>query len=124
MTTQPRFTVNPDKTVTDHLLGLTWSQEAIAVDVDFADAEKAVAALGEGWRLPTVEELFQLADRSRIRPAIDTEAFPDTKSSYYWSSTPYAGDTSAVWVVHFYYGGSLSHRRSYLACVRAVRSSQ
>jgi hypothetical protein len=33
------------------------------------------------WRMPTVEELLLLADRTRFDPAIDTDAFPDTKSA-------------------------------------------
>lgn len=55
--------------------------------VTLAEAEAAVAALGEGWRLPTVKELFALVDRGRHNPAIDTEKFPDTKSDWYWTGT-------------------------------------
>lgn len=58
------------------------------------EAEKACAEYRlfgfDDWRMPTVEELFGLADRSRVDPAIDVDAFPDTKSTWYWTSTPYA----------------------------------
>jgi len=92
--------------------------------VNYADAEKAAEALGEGWRLPTRQELESILDLSRHDPAIDTSIFPDTKSDWYWSSTPTAWNPSAVWIVYFYYGLVNDSLRGYNACVRAVRSSQ
>jgi hypothetical protein len=67
----------------------------------FAAAEKACAALGEGWRLPTRAELLSLVDDTRSDPAIDTERFPDTKSAAYWTGTPFASDSSYAWIVQF-----------------------
>lgn len=92
--------------------------------VTFEKAEKAIAELGEGWRLPTRQELESILDLSRYEPAIDTERFPDTQSTWYWSSTQCAWDSSAVWIVHFNYGFVNNYDRSNLACVRAVRVSQ
>ena len=74
-------------------------------------------------RLPTIDELFALADRTKYAPAIDTEAFPDTANDWYWTDTPCAWNTSAVWVVAFGDGDAYGGPRSDLACVRAVRSS-
>jgi hypothetical protein len=118
-----RFIVNADNTVTDTLTGLIWTQATVAKDVSHEAAEKAVAALGEGWRLPTVEELFAIADRTRHDPAIDTEKFTGTKSTWYWTSTPTAWDSAAVWVVGFAFGSALDDHRSSVGCVRAVRSA-
>ena len=118
-----RFTVNADGTVTDTKLGLIWSQKTIAEDVDHDEAKEAVAAFGEGWRLPTRQELESLLDLSRYNPAIDTEVFPDTKSDDYWTDTPTAWNTAAVWVVIFGYGAVGDGGRGNLACVRAVRSA-
>lgn len=122
--TMQRFIDNGDNTITDTKTNLVWSKNTIAKDVDFADAEKAVTALGDGWRLPTVDELETLVDRTRHSPATDTEAFPDTESDWYWSSTPHAKYTSAVWVVGFSFGSVLDYGRSGYGCVRAVRSGQ
>lgn len=119
-----RFIDNGDNTITDTKTGLIWSKNTIATDVDFANAEKAVAALGDGWRLPTIDELETLVDRTRYSPAIDTEAFLDTESDRYWSATPHAKYTSAVWVVDFYGGVVGDGLRSLGCCVRAVRSGQ
>ena len=104
---------------------LEWSETLLdGESVTYEKAEKAVKKLGEGWRLPTRFELESILDLSRHEPAIDTKKFPDTKSAYYWTSTPCAWNDTAVWVVYFYDGLLHDYRRSYGACVRAVRSSQ
>jgi hypothetical protein len=90
--------------------------------VNYADAEKACAALGEGWRLPTRMELESILDLTRHDPAVDTTRFPDTKSGWYWSSTPCAWSSDDAWVVSFYDGYASDYRRDdYGAFVRAVR---
>lgn len=102
---------------------LEWSSTLLdGKDVSLKAAEEAVAALGEGWRLPTMQELFALVDHSRTHPAIDTGRFPDTKVDWYWSGTPCFWDSDARWVVFFDYGyvgdgDNVSSR----ACVRACR---
>jgi len=125
MTTQ-RFIDNGDGTITDTLSGLMWSQATIAKDVTSDQAEKACDELDlaghADWRLPTVEELFPLADRSKKGPAIDTEFFPDTKNGWYWTSTDSALASSYAWVVSFNYGYAGDNSRNGKACVRAVRS--
>ena len=110
--------------VTDTKTGLAWTKATIAEDVTFEKAKEAVEALGEGWRLPTVDELFSLIDHGKHKPAIDTKAFPDTKNDCYWTSTPCAWNEAAVWVVYFGRGYVDGYHRSDSACVRAVRSGQ
>jgi len=104
---------------------LEWTETLLGgKDVPLKEAEKAVQALGDGWRLPTVTELQSLVDRSRSDPAIDTAKFPDTKSDWYWTSTPCAWNKNARWVVDFSYGVVSDFNVSYTACVRACRASQ
>ena len=123
-----RFVDNNDGTVTDNKLGLMWSKATLTAKcVTHKKAEKVCAELDlaghTDWRLPTVEELFCLADRSRKTPAIDTDAFPDTKSDCYWTSTISAWSSAFAWLVSFSYGdSSSSHRDDLSAFVRAVRS--
>jgi hypothetical protein len=77
------------------------------------------------WRLPTIEELFLLADRTRHSPAIDTAFFPDCKSEWYWTSTPSAYSPGVyAWFVLFSYGGAYWLDQGNGAFVRAVRASQ
>jgi hypothetical protein len=127
-TPPPRFIDNGDGTVTDTLHGLMWSKATLTPDcTTHAKAEKACSDLNlaghTDWRLPTIEELFLLADRSRHEPAIDTEAFPDTQSDWYWSSTISAWSSFYAWIVSFLNGNArYVHRGSYYALARAVRS--
>jgi len=116
-------------TVTDMRSNLTWSHTL--GEGNFKKAEKLIAEankkkLGgfDDWRLPTVEELFCLADRSRYNPAIDTDFFPDTKSDWYWTASSGAFDSGSAWIVHFDDGGSNAFGRAYDAFVRAVRSAR
>ena len=39
------------------------------------------------WRLPTIKELTCLADMRSTNPSIKTNYFPNTASSWYWSSS-------------------------------------
>jgi Protein of unknown function (DUF1566) len=97
---------------------LTWKKAKAAV-------EKLDTAGFTDWRLPTVEELFLLADRTKHSPAIDTAFFPDCKSDWYWTSTPAAhspGD--CAWFVGFGNGGAGWYGQDGGAYVRAVRASQ
>jgi hypothetical protein len=104
---------------------LEWSKTLFdGESVKYEKAEKAVAELGEGWRLPTRYELESLLDLTKHDPAVDEEKYPDTKSSCYWTSTPCAWNDAAVWVVYFGYGIVYGLLRDFDACVRAVRSSQ
>lgn len=106
---------------------LEWHKASSPDRLNFKDAESYCKALATGghtdWRLPTIQELLSLVDYTRHDPAIDTTAFPDTQSNFYWSSSP---DASApadyAWLVNFHYGGSDCLHRDCYAFVRAVRS--
>jgi hypothetical protein len=112
--------------VLDTTTGLMWSARNVGSNEQTHEAaerscqELELAGFTD-WRMPTVEELFALADRTRMDPAIDTEAFPDTESTWYWSSTPSAWSASCAWVVVFNFGLAGSLHRYSSACVRAVR---
>ena len=56
------------------------------------------------WRMPDREELRSLVDYSTYNPAIDTNYFPNTVASWFWSSSPYAYYDNNAWNVHFDYG--------------------
>jgi Protein of unknown function (DUF1566) len=98
-------------------------------EITHGQAVEYAAALTVGgfkdWRLPTVEELFLLADRTRSQPAIDTEYFPACKSDWYWTSTPYAPSPGVyAWSVYFNGGGSYASNLDNVGFVRAVRVGQ
>ena len=97
---------------------LTWKKAQTTV------AKLDVAGFTD-WRLPTVEELFMLADRTKYSPAIDTAFFPDCKSEWYWTSTPAASSpVVSAWGVGFGNGNALWNGQVSDGRVRAVRASQ
>ena len=55
------------------------------------------------WRMPTREELEGILASSGSQK-IDTAWFPNTQAHYYWTSSPYVGNSSVAWYVDFYYG--------------------
>ena len=123
-----RFVDNGDGTITDTRTNLMWSKATLS-DACVTQHKAAEICAGldlaghKDWRLPTVEELFPLADRTRQNPAIDTEAFPDTQSDWYWTSTIAAWSSDLAWYVSFDYGISNNYHRGYsYAFVRAVRA--
>ncbi len=114
--------------VLDTKTNLMWASESVAVP-NWKAAQKVPGKLSvagfRDWRMPSVEELFCLADRARVSPAIDTAFFPDTKSDWYWTSTVYApspGD--CAWSVGFGDGGSGWDDQNNEGFVRAVRAGQ
>jgi hypothetical protein len=125
---------NDHAAVLDQRTGLIWSANAISDQrLTYAEAKKACEKLAlagsSDWRLPEVEELFALCDRTRFSPAIDTEAFPGVDSSWFWTATVDAeAPSSFAWSVSLHYGYAsfdfqLSSGRV-LACRRAARASQ
>ena len=130
-----RFVDNGDGTIIDKKTGLVWVKsphtdlpDNFKKELTWKDAIQACKDLNfaghKDWRLPTVEELASLVDYSKREPAIDTKVFPDTKSSWYWSSTPLAGNDGVAWYVYFYGGGVDDGYKSSRHYVRPVCSSQ
>ena len=76
------------------------------------------------WRVPTLKELTTIVHKGVHSPAIDSNYFPNTKSSGSWSSSPYASSSSYAWVVYFNYGGDDGGTRGYDYAVRLVRSGE
>lgn len=114
----PRFKDNGDGTVTDHLTGLIWLQDANcfrerswSIASDYCDAlENGQCGLTDGsrtgdWRLPTIGELQSLVDYGNYNPALSSRhPFTSAQHNYYWSSTPYAGRPGYAWFVHVGHG--------------------
>jgi hypothetical protein len=76
------------------------------------------------WRLASVDELLSIVSNDRINPAIDTDYFPKTIGGLFWSSSPYAPNSSNAWSVCFYYGNVGNGSKSSQTYVRLVRGGQ
>lgn len=112
----------------DNSTGLEWQATPFPERMTLDEATAACAALSLGchsdFRVPSIDELESIRDRSRFNPAIDTDAFPGCPSAWFWSDTPHAYDPSEfAWIVGFDGGLSGSDRRDNGNRVRAVRGA-
>jgi hypothetical protein len=132
--TAQRFAINGAE-VTDNRTGLVWARCSVgqswsgstctgSATTHTHEAALALAQAATGWRLPNVKELASLADKGCQSPAIDSTAFPNTPSGWFWSSSPYVGDSYNAWGVYFGNGGVDLINRNYYGLVRLVRASQ
>ncbi|MBI5589466.1 MAG: DUF1566 domain-containing protein [Deltaproteobacteria bacterium] len=91
---------NGNGTVTDTSTGLMWQQNTPESSMTWEQALSNCESLALGgytdWRLPNQKELRSLVDYSTSNPAINITYFPNTVSSYYWSSTPSSSGVSSV----------------------------
>jgi hypothetical protein len=130
-----QFKDNKNNTISDVKNKLQWVNDHFAVkgfDRELNDVETA-AAIAElnrikyaghnDWREASRPELSTIVDLERHSPAINP-IFKNTKSSWYRTSTPVAGDSSDVWCVVFYYGYVDFNYKGNKFYVRPVRSSQ
>jgi len=107
------------KTVTSIIGNLEWQYADDGVKRMWEQAVAYANSLGNGWRLPTIHELFSLVDVNRFGPACvrDIKCKPES----YWSNDVGDGHPDHAWGVDFYNGyvGWLKKHNGYL--VRCVR---
>ena len=114
--------------VVDSATNLMWQDDADAKSVTktWEDAIDYCDNLTLGgysnWHLPNYNELWGVADRSRVNLAIDP-AFKNVVSNYYWSSSTLVSDASGAWGVYFNGGYDFGHYKSVSGSVRCVRDN-
>jgi|GEM_PF-1806516 len=118
---------NGDGTVTDRRTGLMWQRDGSPGVVDWNEAGEYVEKLNQerfaghdDWRLPTVEELASLMERSWMNDDLFLAPVFSAALKYCWSA-----DTRGVeraWKGNFHLGFFLDFPMSDLSGVRAVRS--
>lgn len=151
------YTDNGDGTVTDEQtnliwqrcsLGQTWTGKTCDGEPVRVTWEQAVELEQDGWRLPTVDELYSLVHctgerRESIRPdgqyveatdgqclgdfqqpTINKRVFPGTSKIWFWSSSPYEGLDGYLWFVHFGSGHVGRGDDYYAMHVRFVRDGE
>lgn len=92
-----------------------------------SEAADACETLGEGWRLPTANELLSVVDVCRREPALQEPFVDDTRNTSdrgpAWSSTLYpATDTERSYAVDISTGQAVLLKRETLAAARCVRA--
>ncbi len=113
--------------VSDSVSGLEWQDNAVGSTMPWEDAiahcEELVLGGYSDWRLPNVNELKSIVDRSKDYPAI-VNGFENTSSNNYWSSTTNEGYKSDAWIVYFYSGDVYNYDKDNGSYVRCVRDGQ
>ena len=93
--------------VKDSVSKLEWQDDAVGSTMTWQSAITYCETLNIGghsdWRLPNINELKSIVDRSKEEPTI-VNGFGSTSSSYYWSSTTYESSKDRAWAVNFYSG--------------------
>jgi hypothetical protein len=83
--------------------------------MNWAEAKKACEALGEGWRLPSKDELNSMYINRNEIGGFTTVA--------YWSSTEAIPAIRVAWMQYFSYGSRLTDDKTNKCYVRAVRNA-
>jgi len=89
-----------------------------------ASNNEELCGFSSGWHVPLVSELRSIVDRKKMKNKINEDYFPNTRYSFYWSSSPYVYNSSFAWSIDFHYGADSSNRRSSGRFVRLVRVEQ
>lgn len=140
----PRFTDNNNGTVTDNLTGLVWLKNASAF-LTWTEAltycntlAHGTAGLTDGsapgdWRLPNRFELESLINLAYEQPCISNAVgnakwtannpFSNVQSTWYWSGTTCAHDTTRAWGLGLDYGFVNYGEKTYENYVWPVRDS-
>jgi hypothetical protein len=137
-----RFLDNGNGTVTDLRTRLVWKRCAegqawngatcvgTAGEYTWQDAlqraDTHIFAGNDDWRVPDVKELSSIVERQCEYPAINSEVFPATPDSTFWTSSTRVDDATFACVVEFTWGGGeiegdARNPKSGLVPVRLVR---
>jgi hypothetical protein len=77
----------------------------------------------DDWRLPNKKELRSIVDNHLDYPPIDAPTFPETPTSFFWSSSSFIESVASAWRVSFADGdaspyGGIKTIANYSRCVR------
>jgi hypothetical protein len=120
---------NSKEIVTDTFRHLQWQDniEAKTVSKTWIEAINYCEDLSldkySDWRLPNVNELRSIIDRTKINPTIDT-TFQNISYDDYWSSTTSEEYKKNAWTVGFSYGHIKDTDKYRSNSVRCVRDEQ
>lgn len=120
----PSYTDIGDGTIRDNVTNLIWQKQGQGLFTSWDDANTYCSDLslaGLTWRLPTVFELFAIADYSDSYSAnINTDYFPDTQLAFYWSATVPSYNPNLAWELLYNGGLSSKNDKSYGGFTRCV----
>lgn len=124
-TNTEQYTIEGE-TILDNLTGLIWQREAsegtftLESAIDFCD-NLDLAGISD-WRLPHIQELRSIVDRTTSNPALDTTAFSALDTEFFWSNTSVIGSSGFFnWAIVFATGFDNDVPNTNALRVRCVR---
>jgi hypothetical protein len=116
--------------VKDNASGLEWQDDNVSSpSLTWQDAITQCETLTlnghDDWRLPNINELKSIVDRSKSSVIVD--GFESVATYSYWSSTSFAdaSNKNVAWLVSFGFGDVHFHVKSSNSyCARCVRGGQ
>ncbi|MEH6826190.1 MAG: DUF1566 domain-containing protein [Motiliproteus sp.] len=134
----PRFIVNEDL-VLDTRTNLRWSRCSVGTTwvsgkgctgrikiMSLSAAKRLAQTLGDGWRVPDIEELYSIVEPQCSDPAINIEVFPDVRDlgegAPYWSISEVQELPMLFYYIDFLDGRADGHTNGFPLAVRFVRS--
>lgn len=116
-------------------LGMRWKADTcvdVAANFVWLDVKYDIAEMNRqggyaghrDWRLPTLKELEGIVEHRCIDPAINSEIFPDTPPTGFWSSSEDARHAKGVWLIYFLHGKSYVGNAQQEWKVRLVRDAR
>jgi PKD repeat protein len=109
-------------TCSELLIGGACNTQAYRLAVNQLPPGQALCGFRD-WRLPTREELRNLAHTgSTLAPAIDGAFFPNTASGYHWSGSSDVSDPQSAWGISFTLGDDFFDTKNAAYPIRLVRS--
>lgn len=110
--------------------GVTWKEGVGCIGspklMSLEDARQFARQAGEGWRVPTIEELYSIVDQESENPAINSAVFSDIRDlgegSPYWSVTQVKEMPMLIYFVDFMNGRVDGHSEGFAMAVRLVRN--
>ena len=128
---EPILLPNADGTVWDNNTRLRWQKEDDGVTRTWSDArnycDSLVLSDRSDWRLPSKRELLSIVDYSYVSHGsllINTDIFPSTIPSYYWTSIKDGKYEDYYWKINFISGISYPQDRLTLAYTRCVQGEE
>lgn len=96
-----------------------------ATDFNWYSAMQHFGGQGDDWRLPNDNELSSIVEKRCQNPTINLAVFPDTTSSYFWTSSSDSPYSVNATYIEFYSGKVSSFDKNssyYLRLVRSVKT--
>ena len=112
--------------------GTTWKEDVGCVGspklMRLEEARHFAKQAGDGWRVPTIKELYSIVEQECENPVINSIVFPDIRDlgegAPYWSVTRIEEIPMLVYYIDFISGRVDGHSQGFAMAVRLVRNQQ